>query len=88
MVSIDRFRLKREALRFSDDFVHLLSSERLFKFQRHLIEDYRYDELILITVHTSGSGLFISHTDISNSANTSFGEKSQWRYEFFKISMS
>jgi hypothetical protein len=46
VVSIDRSLLKREALRFSADFVHLLSSERPFKFQRHLIEDYGYDELI------------------------------------------
>jgi hypothetical protein len=44
--TINRSLLKREPLRFSADFVHLLTSERLFKFQRHLIEDYRYDELI------------------------------------------
>jgi hypothetical protein len=46
VVSIDRPLLKREALRFSADFVHHLSCERLFKFQCHLIEDYGYDELI------------------------------------------
>jgi hypothetical protein len=46
VVSIDRYLLEREALRFSAEFVYLLSSERLFKFQRHLIEDYGYDELI------------------------------------------
>jgi hypothetical protein len=46
VVSIDRSLLQREALRFSADFVHLLSRERLFKFQRHIIEDYGYDELI------------------------------------------
>ncbi len=46
MVSIDRSLLKREALRFSAGFVRLLSSERLFKFQHHIIEDYGYDELI------------------------------------------
>jgi hypothetical protein len=42
VVSIDRSLLKGEAPRFSADFVHLLSSERPFKFQRHLIQDFRY----------------------------------------------
>ncbi len=64
MVSVDRSLLKRVALKFSADFVHLLSSERLFKIQRHLIEDDGYDELIPITVHTSGSGLFLTSSDI------------------------
>ncbi len=37
MVSTDRSLFKKEAPRFSADFVHPLSSERLFKFPRHLV---------------------------------------------------
>jgi hypothetical protein len=43
---MDRSLLKGEAPRFSAEFVHPLSSERLFKFQHHIIQDFRYDKLI------------------------------------------
>jgi hypothetical protein len=71
--------LKREALRFSADFVHLLSSERLFNLQRHLIEDYGYDEFIsnYCTVQTSGSGLFLGYSSILLWVHTSTSYKSK-----------
>jgi hypothetical protein len=46
VVSMDRSLLKGEALRFLADLFHPLSSERPFKFQRHLIQDFGYDKLI------------------------------------------
>jgi hypothetical protein len=48
VVSVDRSLLKGEAPRFSAIFVHPLSCERLFKFQRHLIQDFRCDKLVYI----------------------------------------
>ncbi len=38
-----------------------------------------------VTVKTSGSVLFLTHTDISNSANKSSGEQFQWRYVILKL---
>jgi hypothetical protein len=78
VVSINRSLLKVEAQRLSAGFVHALSSVRPFRFQRHLMQGFRWDTVIkfLITVHTSVSALlFLTHTDISNSANTSFGKQ-------------
>jgi hypothetical protein len=88
VVSIDRTLLKGEAPRFSADFVHPLSRERPFKCRGHLIQDLDMINQFLITVQTSGSGLFQPHTDISNSAKTLFGEHFQWRYEILKLGMS
>ncbi len=46
VVSIDRSLLQCVAPRFSAGFVHHLSSERPFKFQRHLIQDFGCNKLI------------------------------------------
>ncbi len=46
VVIIDEYLLKGEAPRFSADFAHLLSWERPFKFQHHLIQDFECDKLI------------------------------------------
>ncbi len=50
VVSIDRSLLKGEAPRFSADFAYPFSflTWELFKFQRHLIQDFGCDELISI----------------------------------------
>jgi hypothetical protein len=44
---------------FSADVAHHLTCERLFKRQRHLIQDMRYDEPISNYCAVSGSGLFL-----------------------------
>jgi hypothetical protein len=46
VVSIDGSLLQGVAPRFSADFVHHLSCERPFKFQRHLIQDSGCNKLI------------------------------------------
>ncbi len=61
---MDRSLLKGEVPRFLADLVHPLLSERPFKFQRHLIQDFGYDKLIsnywYYTYQQYGSGLFFN----------------------------
>jgi hypothetical protein len=87
VVSFDWSLLKGEVLRFSANIYHPLACEEPFKCWCHLVQDLRCYKVIPFTVHIFGSGLSLTLFWYSNSANTSFEEQSQLRYEFLKICM-